>query len=544
MHLKLVENGDAQAIPPPDALQRKKVEWEIVRWFPDGTRFLANAHVPGENADEWSSQGTSIWTLSILGVAPRSLRDNSRAYSISPDGSAISFGTNKGRLGDREIWLMDPTGDHAGKFYETDENSGILGADWSPDGKLIQYVRVDATGTSTITRAFKGGSAAPPLFPPTLDNNIVYSTWLPDGRLIYSLREPEAVGVVSCNLWDVQLDGGTGKPIGEPRRLTNWSGSCVDHLSITADGHKLAFLRWTNTSTTHVADLDASGSYLANLRHFTLSEGFDWPADWTADGKALIFSSNRTGQSGIYRQLLDEDEAQPLVIQADPVRDARVSADGKWVLYTVMGKPGEPPAPEPLMRVPVASGPTQVVFFVRPHSLILCARSPSNLCATAEPTADHKQVLITSFDPLKGRGPELTRFALDPDDGRWSMDLSPDGNYIAAVPSPAGPLCILSLHGEAMREIQVKGWSNLRSLSWAGDGKSLFVGARQHADDATLLRVDLQGNTNVLSEHAGLDKGFSWEQAGTSRAPASPDGRHLAIPSATTAQNFWMLENF
>ena len=58
-----------------------------------------------------NSQGSSIWVVSVLGGAPRKLRDNATADAISPDGSFISFGTNKGRIGDRESWLMDPSGE-------------------------------------------------------------------------------------------------------------------------------------------------------------------------------------------------------------------------------------------------------------------------------------------------------------------------------------------------------------------------------------------------------------------------------------------------
>jgi serine/threonine protein kinase len=545
MHLKFVENGETQAISPPNTLLDRKVEWEIVRWFPDSTRFLANAHPLGENADEWSSAGTSVWIFSVLGGTPPMLRDNARAYSISPDGSTISFGTNKGRFGDREIWLMGPTGDRAHKLYDTDENSAMTGTEWSPDGRLIQYVRFDEAGGSSISRDLTGGPASFPLFPPSVDNNIVWQTWLPDGRLIYSLRETEAIGVVTCNFWATQLDGHTGKLIGQPRRLTNWAGLCMDHMSVTADGKKLAFLKWRSDLTTYVADLDESGSHLTHPRHFTLSEGFDWPAGWTADSRALIFSSNRTGQFGIYKQDLEGDDAEPLLTQSESMRDARVSADGKWVLYLVPTKAGEPPAPEPLMRVPTSGGTAQMIFSVKPNSLILCAQSPSALCATAEPTDDHKQAIVTSFDPLKGRGPELARFALDPTDKRWFMDISPDGTRIAAIRNPSAPICVLSSNGETLREIRLKGWTNLRSVNWTADGKGLFVVVSQRADNAVLLHVDLLGTASVVWERAGGNAAFFWEHtSGAPRVRASPDGRHIAIPSATTAQNFWMLENF
>jgi Tol biopolymer transport system component len=98
MHIKLVESGDIQRVREPDAL-KSHVVWEIVpaAWFPDSKRFLVNAHPANESNDEWSSQTSSIWLVSVGGGAPLKLRDNAAAWSVSPDGSLISFGTNKGQ---------------------------------------------------------------------------------------------------------------------------------------------------------------------------------------------------------------------------------------------------------------------------------------------------------------------------------------------------------------------------------------------------------------------------------------------------------------
>jgi eukaryotic-like serine/threonine-protein kinase len=103
MKIKLIETGETQAIPQPNEFKDSKVKWEIRSWFPDGTRFLANAVPRGLGPQELSSQVTSIWVVSLLFGPPRKVRDHAVAYSVSPDGSSIAFGTNNGRQGDREI---------------------------------------------------------------------------------------------------------------------------------------------------------------------------------------------------------------------------------------------------------------------------------------------------------------------------------------------------------------------------------------------------------------------------------------------------------
>ena len=111
------------------------------------------------------------------------------------------------------------------------------------------------------------------------------------------------------------------------------------------------------------------------------------------------------------------------------------------------------------------------------------------------------------------------------------LKVSPDATRFAEIRSPDDPIYVWSLHDKKMGEVRVIGWSNLRNLSWAADGKGLLVLTRQKGY-GTVLHVDLQGRANVL-----------WERA-TGGLAESPDGHHLCISSNTVDQNVWMLENF
>ena len=81
----------------------------------------------------------------------------------------------------------------------------------------------------------------------------------------------------------------------------------------------------------------------------------------------------------------------------------------------------------------------------------------------------------------------------------------------------------------------MKDWTNLLSLSWAADGKGLFV-MSGNPQGAVLLHVDLQGHANYLWESPGA--------YGEATAVPSPDGRHIAMFDWTQASNMWMIENF
>ena len=533
MHVQIVDSGEVHAVPQPDALKGSKVDWEILSaaWFPGSAEFLANAHPASEDRGSWSSQTSSIWIVPLQGVAPHKLRDKAMAWSVSPDGSLISFATNKGRLGERETWVMDPHEERGRKILDTDENSAIGGAVWSPDGRRIIYVRTDGSGDTLLGRDLNGG---PPVtvLPPSETTNIMDASWLPDGRFLYALREPHGVGD-TCNYWAMRLDARTGQAIEKPRRLTNWAGFCMDNTSVTADGKRLTFKKWTNHPSTYVADIEGGGTRLGSTKHFILSDSLDEPGDWTADSKTLIFGSNRNGHWNSYKQALDEDQTEPVLTGADAVLNTRVSPDGKWIFYQHEVRPGDPAAPKEVMRIPVTGGTPQLLFTTRPGSFLACARAPAKLCVIAEPAEGRKQVIITAFDPLKGRGTELTTFDVDPGMKDWPGELSADGTRYAAITSSGGPLNIFSLRGEGTQVIKVKNWSNpLQTLYWAADGKGFFV-ISSVSRDASLLYVDLRGNAHKLRDHVA---------AGDS--PASPDGRHLAFMSQTVDGNMWTMENF
>jgi serine/threonine protein kinase len=144
IHLKLLETGETQIVPQPEALRGVRVDWAFGSWFPDGTKYIANANVPG--------QPLSAWTVSLMGAAPRKMRDDARAWSVSPDGSLIAFTANPGNLashystswyygfGHREIWLMGRNGEQARKVC----------ADWRGQCVLARPVVPGRSGPSLL----------------------------------------------------------------------------------------------------------------------------------------------------------------------------------------------------------------------------------------------------------------------------------------------------------------------------------------------------------------------------------------------------------
>jgi Tol biopolymer transport system component len=138
---------------------------------------------------------------------------------------------------------------------------------WSPDGRRLAYVRSIEKEGILESRDLKGGPATTILSLPEA-NGIHDYLWSPDGRIIYGRDEPGSEGK-SCNYWEVRVDPSTGRPIEQPRPLTNWAGFVLDWTSISADGKRLAFVdqqnernsyRCSENNGTHVETRSSSRS--------------------------------------------------------------------------------------------------------------------------------------------------------------------------------------------------------------------------------------------------------------------------------------------
>jgi eukaryotic-like serine/threonine-protein kinase len=543
IHIKLIETGETHNVPQPEEFKGVQVNWGIISTWVDGGRFIANGIVPGHRS--------SLWVVPGMGGVPRKLRDDAFAGSVSRDGSWVAFASEAGRVDYREMWLMRPDGQRARKLWQADENTGFTGAEWSPDGQRLSYAWshkvADHIEIPIVSRDLEGGPATTAIADAGWD-----WSWLPDGRMIYSHDEPGPPGD-SCNFWAVRIDERTGKPVEKPKRLTDWAGFCMDDPSPTADGKRLSFRRWSWQGSVYVADLEAGGTRIKAPRRLTLNEGRNYPAAWTADSKAVVFGSYRDRQWKVFKQSLDKGAAELVATGRErDVLDPRVSSDGEWILYIALPEQADPPSELKLMRARMKGGPPQLVLTMTAtaYAGLRCAQAPSTLCALAERTTDGKQLIFTAFDSLRGRGRELAKFDIDRAAATtYVWDLSPDGTRVAILKYSEGRIHVLPLGGQASQQIDVKGWKNLQSVSWAANGKGLFASSLT-TGSAVLLHVDFRGKARLLWEQKGSisPAGRPWDEPlGGPSAPwaiPSPDGRHVAIYSWTLSANMWMMENF
>jgi hypothetical protein len=267
-----------------------------------------------------------------------------------------------------------------------------------------------------------------------------------------------------------------------------------------------------------------------------------------------VFGAYRDGRWKIFKQSSDQEIAVPIVTTTQEIwgAQARVSPDGAWVLY--FAAPVDQTAiyvGVRLMRSPITGGQSELVLTARvpqygSYHDPVCARAPATLCVITEEAEDHKHLVFTAFDPVKGRDKELTRFDSS-SGGAYDWDLSPDGRRMAVLKVSEHRIHVVPLDGGSPYDIAAKNRPALQTVNWTSDGTGLFASSATPQGSA-LLRIDLQGNGQVLWQGKGsiapwgadLDIGMG----GAPWAVPSPDGRHLAIYTSDVNANMWMMENF
>jgi Tol biopolymer transport system component len=488
----------------------------------------------------------AIWMISVIGATLKKLRDDAHQADLSPDGSQIVFLDAISH----ELWIMNADGGQARLLLKPEPGYHLFAPTWFAGGKRIAYVRYRvANGETTIvleSRDVKGEDPVALLSNPRLSDFFLGQ----NGRLIYAVSEPQP-NQYDSNLWELWFDPQTGSPKGTSRRLTDWTGFYFVDPELTADEKRFVFLDRKGQSDVYIAELTNGGTELKTPQRLTLDERLDWPGGWSLDGKTVFLYSDRNGSFDIYKQGVDERNADTIVSGPEEKWAPQITPDGKWVLYMQWPKGGTDPAAASgkLMRVPLSGGPPEVVMDIkgRPDSSsssspqdtvggypsFRCPTHASTSCVLAEGEDNGKQIVFSSFDPAQGRKAELVKIPSNPDLTGW--DLSPDGSRVAisVFDYKAADVRIIPLAGGPPQKFSVMPWTELAAVAWAADGKSLFL-ASYSSRGTSIVRSDLGGATKLMLKS-------SWD---IFSLDPSPDGHYLGFGPVIYNANAWTIPSF
>ena len=237
---------------------------------------------------------------------------------ISPDGTTIVY--TRGwidRMNDRRessVWIMNADGSR--NRFLVDGSSPV----WSPDGTRIAYTaRGEPAGTQIFVRWMDDEGATTQIT--RVDHGPSGIRWSPDGRWLaftMSVDDEESWGI---------------RPPGRPDGAT-WTG---DPKIVTRADYRQDRQGFTDTGWRHVFVVPSEGG---TPRQLTDGKWNHSGAEWTPDGKELLFSSLRTAdaelawrESEIYAVDVASGTIRQLTHRKGIDTDPMPSPDGRLIAY-------------------------------------------------------------------------------------------------------------------------------------------------------------------------------------------------------------------
>jgi Tol biopolymer transport system component len=210
--------------------------------------------------------------------------------AFSPDGGRIAFVWNGEDGGNYDVYVMAIGASTPLRLTRHPDSD--VGPAWSPDGRRIVFARYSSRERQLLTVPAEGGSeqvvATVGLGPADPSAPLA---WSPDGRFVaYSDRvaPPETHGVFLLDLETQQR-----------RRLTTAPAPGYDtNPRFAPGGRQVAFARRTPTRVEDVYVVPVEGGEPQRLTHDGHSiRGLDW----LADGRGVVFASNRSGPFRLWK---------------------------------------------------------------------------------------------------------------------------------------------------------------------------------------------------------------------------------------------------
>lgn len=241
--------------------------------------------------------------------------DTSPAFS--PDGKLLAFVRVPGS-GAADVYLTPAAGGEASRL--TFSNQLIGRVTWTPDGRGIVFDMGAVVGMGGLWRVPVSGGALERLVAagqPALNPAISPE----GGRLAYTQS------LFDLNIWRLELSGADGRsPV--PKEFIS-STQSDQWAEFSPDGKRILFLS-TRSGSFEVWVCGREGEHPVQLTDLNAHTG---SPHWVADSRNIVFDSRREGNADIY--VISVEGGQPHRLTTDPAEDITPSSsrDGRWIYF-------------------------------------------------------------------------------------------------------------------------------------------------------------------------------------------------------------------
>jgi serine/threonine protein kinase len=422
---------------------------------PDGDRIAFRSGRDGGGLFVMGRTGESVRKLTTEGFNP----------SWSPDGESIVYASESvttapgNRFSTSELWIASIT---TGARRQLPAGDAVQPS-WSPHGQRIAYWGLVAGGSQRDLWTIAAGGGEP--VRATSDAATDWSpAWSPEGRYLYFSSDRSG----GFSLWRVAIDETSGRTAGEPVAVPI-PRSGIAHLSFSADGTLIAMSSSAFQGNIEALVFDQHRGSVGARRRVTSSTDSPGAPSVSPDGQWIAFDKTlANGQQDLWVVKSDGTGLRQLTNDAPRDRLPRWSADGKrlmfysdrsgrYQIWTIAGDGG---------------GLMQVTD--QPGSVTQPAWSRDGTRAVA---SGNLSTRLLMFDPRVPAGQQTVEELPSLPSGFTPISWSPDGTRIAGHVSRGGArIVIYTLASRTYDEATRLGGSP----EWLPDGRRLlFTSGRE-----------------------------------------------------------------
>jgi len=305
---------------------RKRPLWQIIA-AAGGVVFIALFFVI---AGRWKGSGAALHTT-LSQVTFAGGIDEYPAWS--PDGKALLYTGEVGKV--RKIFRQDLVSGQDSQLTHSDFDE--LQPTWSPDGKEIAFVRSRQPGAKLqpgdVFGEFQEGDVWVMDLPTGKESKIVENAfdpaYSPDGKRI----AVDASWAGPRRIWVLDREGHN------PQQITTDTSEELSHIAPawSPDGQMVAFQNLERTKfNIRVVKLDSK-----QMNWITNDFRINLRPSWSASGRFIYFSSDRSGGINIWRVPVNGDGTvsgplQQVTTGAGQDVEVEVSPDGKRLAYATL----------------------------------------------------------------------------------------------------------------------------------------------------------------------------------------------------------------
>ena len=375
--------------------------------------------------------------------------DTSGEPAFSPDGKAMVFYRQGNNLQESGIFVQQIGSDHPRQLTNSEKDCC---AAWSPDARSIAFSRYENNDNFAIFVVPAGGGAEHRLEIPGPVPKMGHIDWSPDGE---SIAFSAGTGLSLLSLGNSAV-----RRLTQPAPLTQDWGP-----SFSADGKQILFARSSEMGVPEeILSIPSTGGEPAIIA--TEPARLRGSPRWSADGRSVIFSSDRGGKPALWRVSAEKKEAA--VQFNDSGSHPAVSLRGDRLAYQRETRSlaiwqldlSEQPPSEPRILVPLSSQTDQ-----GPGPQF---SSDGKKLAYMSDRSGSMEIWVSNRD---GSNPVQLSAVGNAGTPRWSPDS--DSVVFDASRRNGSGLYAISLKGGAARVLTPEESEN-RCPSWSGDGKWIY----------------------------------------------------------------------